>query len=59
MGDVADRAKKLAEQHSPVNIGPSYTEDDMMKYFDDESGEVCVACGGPHFDCTDPAQWAD
>lgn len=27
--------------------------------FDDESGEVCVSCGGPHFDCTDPANWDD
>jgi hypothetical protein len=23
--------------------------------YDDDSGEICVACGGPHFDCTDPA----
>jgi hypothetical protein len=26
---------------------------------DDGSGERCVECGGPHFDCTDPANWDD
>jgi hypothetical protein len=27
--------------------------------FSDGSGEVCVSCGGPHFDCSDPANWDD
>jgi hypothetical protein len=29
----------------------------LDRSFNDSSGEVCATCGGPHFDCTDPANW--
>ena len=54
---IPECAEIGGEPESPEMYGrPAYPLD---RSFDDGSGEVCAACGGPHFDCTDPANWDD
>lgn len=54
---IPECAEIGGEPESPEMYGrPAYPLD---RSFSDGSGETCAACGGPHFDCTDPANWDD
>ena len=45
------------EPESPEMYGRPASPGDRS--YSDGSGEVCISCGGPHFDCSDPASWED